>query len=525
MHFAILSKARSTCCLAWCAGLVSAPDPTKFISAWWDDSPLEEVTLPSAHELLAAFSRDPALQIHQPRWGRHRLQTTTLPVLRPQSPASRPSLGRDLIANPASFQDVSLAPALIPKAPKDDRIEAYISGPKPIFSPYPDESCAPGVTSTPTDARSTGSYNEIEWDSFVTQKTGIPIDRSIMEITQNVSSDENAHYTVGQSWVQFALNQLDLVPKAAPFAESKASSNPNPNTTPAQSHTRAFTSTSTSKEINQDYTRGRTQTSMEFDNPIIKTPDENVSGDDHQHHQEPTQVSRIIRLNRPLDITSNRSLISKLKREKAARKRATRQIIKEQPHVRRLLLKQYDDQFYGTVITKEFVSQGNTPKYHHSDLPLAIAHPQSSGPGYVIRIALASNRDFVQSPDLLASHYKHLIKCIYDVHEERLNTLDIPIYVHRIQHQKLFEWLYQEMFDNRVPLIGRKMISVPEWRKDDIVEGTQLELLTYLSQGENDYQSTLSTAILLLQSFIDRQQGNSGESICFIQAEPVSDFK
>ncbi|KAA1096614.1 hypothetical protein PGT21_022761 [Puccinia graminis f. sp. tritici] len=523
MHFAILSKARSTCCLAWCAGLVSAPDPTKFTSAWWDDGPLEEVTLPSAHELLAAFSRDSALQIHQPRWGRHRLQTTTPPVLRPQSPAS-PSLGRDLIINPAaSFQDISLDSALIPKAPKDDRVEAYISGPKPIFSPYPNESCAPGVTSTPTDARSTGSY-EIEWDSFVTQKTGIPIDRSI-KITQNVSSDENAHNTVSQSWVQFALNQLDLVPKAAPFAKSKASSNPNPNTTPAQSHTRAFTSTSTAKEINQDYTRSRTQKSMELDNPIIETPDEIVSGDDHQHHQEPTQVSRIIRLNRPLDITRNRSLISKLKREKAARRGATRQIIKEQPYVRRLLLKQYDDQFYGTVISKEFVSQRNTPKYHHVDLPLAIAHPQSSGPGYVIRIVSASNRDYVQSPDLLLSHYKRLIKCVYDVHEERLNTLDIPIYVHRIQHQKLFEWLYKEMFDNRVPLIGRKMISVPEWRNDDIVEGTQLELLIYFSQGENDYQSTLSTAILLLQSFIDKQQGDSGEPICFIQVEPVSDFE
>jgi hypothetical protein len=236
MPSAIFSKACSTCCLAWCAGLVSAPDPTKFTSAWWDDGPSEEVTLPSAHELLAAFSRDPALQMHQPRWGPHRLQTTTHPVLRTQSPASS----------------------------------------------YPNESCAPGVTGTPSwsflpypvpdrendipcnnfptgDARSPGGSDEIEWNSFVSQKTGIPVDRSIGEIPQLVSSDDNAHNIVGQSWVQFALNQLDLVPNVTPFAipivrepiprklrhgKSKASSNSNPNTTPAQSHTLAFTSTS-----------------------------------------------------------------------------------------------------------------------------------------------------------------------------------------------------------------------------------------------------------------------------------------
>ncbi|KAA1096615.1 hypothetical protein PGT21_022814 [Puccinia graminis f. sp. tritici] len=527
MYPAFFSHSRSLCYLVWCViRLVAAPDPTKFASAWWDDGPSEEVTLPSAHELLAAFSHDPALQIHQPEWRQRRPEATMqmLPVLRPELPGS-PSLGHHLIANPAFFHDVSLDSSLIPslRGHQDGPLKASISGPDPIFSYHPDESSAPGVASFSSNVRSTGN-SYVERDSYVTHNTPIPDDSSFVKIPQIVSSQDIAHHIAGQPWVHFALNQLDSGPNASPFDaatmvrepiprksvrhdKSKALSDSNLNTTPAQSHTLAFTSTSTAKQSNRDDTKA--QAPMQVDNPVVEVTPEIIPGDQNERHQQSTQVSRLVHLNSPLDIIRNGSPISKLETKEVRLKGRRKSHLNDQLHVHRFLLKHYDDQFFNTVNSKQFFSKKTTQKFQYPDFPLAMAEPQRPGLGYIIRVICASDQNHLQSPDVLVSQYKYLIKCIHDFHEARLNTLDIPIYVHRLQHQKMFDWLYREAFDNPVPLMGLKNTAVPEWGKDDILKSTQVELLRVLSQNTIDYPITLSAATKLFQTFIDKQPDDS----------------
>ncbi|KAI7944232.1 hypothetical protein MJO28_011760 [Puccinia striiformis f. sp. tritici] len=176
------------------------------------------------------------------------------------------------------------------------------------------------------------------------------------------------------------------------------------------------------------------------------------------------------------------------------------------PHSARiynLLLKEYFDNFGKKVHSKEYVTHNQARQYQFQKLPFTMMKGRNSSSGWVLRPLLHHSDEFLQSRRIMSMFYRYLTESLYQLHEEQLNELNIPSYIHRVQQKKLLDWLDVQIFTppDSLPVIGTRDLEEPKWRDDDKFGPTQLELLHFFSQDKKNNELGPSTVSYVLDTF------------------------
>ncbi|KNE89396.1 hypothetical protein PSTG_17147 [Puccinia striiformis f. sp. tritici PST-78] len=171
------------------------------------------------------------------------------------------------------------------------------------------------------------------------------------------------------------------------------------------------------------------------------------------------------------------------------------------------LLKGYMDGFQTKIRSKELDATTNrchvNPGDDHPELPFSMITRPFPIKGKVFRVMRGSSAKTQGSP-VFCLLYKFLIGWLYSQHEELLNlsSLDMPVFAHRPQQEKLFSWLEKEIFDpdQSLPVVGIVKSLTLKWR-DEIIGPSQMILIKYFSQDETNEVAASTTAAQLLRVF------------------------
>ncbi|POW09987.1 hypothetical protein PSTT_06380 [Puccinia striiformis] len=143
------------------------------------------------------------------------------------------------------------------------------------------------------------------------------------------------------------------------------------------------------------------------------------------------------------------------------------------------------------------------PGDDHPELPFSMITRPFPIKGKVFRVMRGSSAKTQGSP-VFCLLYKFLIGWLYSQHEELLNlsSLDMPVFAHRPQQEKLFSWLEKEIFDpdQSLPVVGIVKSLTLKWR-DEIIGPSQMILIKYFSQDETNEVAASTTAAQLLRVF------------------------
>ncbi|OAV90771.1 hypothetical protein PTTG_12347, partial [Puccinia triticina 1-1 BBBD Race 1] len=101
--------------------------------------------------------------------------------------------------------------------------------------------------------------------------------------------------------------------------------------------------------------------------------------------------------------------------------------------------------------------------------------------------------------------YKNLMAWMYDLHMRILDRANLPAYAYRLQHDNLFNWLENQVFNpqNGLPVMGR-IDYIPgffDW-KDHHFGPTQLQLINYFAQPCRSNTLVSTTASSLVRKFL-----------------------
>ncbi|KAA1113655.1 hypothetical protein PGTUg99_015903 [Puccinia graminis f. sp. tritici] len=509
------------CHIVWWIAVVAAPDPIEFTSDWWDHTTLhDEEPLPSARDLLTAFAFNPRLQLPQHEQGRPSLQSTIPLVLRAESRAS-PSSGPDLVPNAAFFEDVSLDSSLISRKPRYDP-------PKPSTTPRITTSSvlraeSPASPSSGPDLIPNAAFFEDVslHSSLISRKPRYdPSKASATPESKSASSDpaliENAAF--------FHDASLDsrLIKKRTHDGQLKLATS---NTHSILPYPRGPMSSAFSPdETNLD--GSATQAPIAVDSSI-KEILQTLPYDVNKRHQRPGQFTGAApatlifkkagvesdaigsKLNTATPHPENQLIPSQS--EPVARETNDRIVI--------LLVKEHLEKFRQRVNAREFVPRSQGRRIQFGGEPLAMLRQVQPFSGYVIRpLQRPDSVDCTQRAAVLVAFYTYLCESIHTLHEERLRNSNLPTYKYREQQQKLFNWLDNLIFTppGGMPLMGTRNLVYPEWRKNDELEDSQLQLLKFLTQHKDTNQLGPSTVSKLLDFFISQQK--SGFTQCHLAA-------
>ncbi|KAH9457466.1 hypothetical protein Pst134EA_021342 [Puccinia striiformis f. sp. tritici] len=509
-----------TACSLWlvvgCVGLVSAPHSINSISALWEDRRSYEARPPPAQDLLAIISTDPRLQRGQPGgWVQESSQATLFSLLHPESPTSPPAL----IPSAASLYDVSLDPALFAPRATGGQLTAFRM---PSSDPPP---------SRPVLIPNAAYAEDVSLNSAL-------IPKKAQE--SQPKSPENVEHNLPSSG-------SDLIPSAAVTPDASLDSRPISNKSQDQQprHSASTHSPTSSASTGPPVTSKAPQDGHSDPPASIPNPDPNNVLNPSRHLGLIGTSSLLTRVGKTVNLAeadsgrtkkariavpkpptfeipqltpgqSSDGLLSIQPVEKTVRKRTAKRKMRNTrendiPEIGRIqlyLIKMYEKKFEARSNLKESYVQLRSAKHYYPGLPFAMIHPPKRAPGFILRILVDSDEELVQPTGTMSAHYKHLLKCIYTIHQDELNTLDIPIFVHRLQHEKVFDWLLKEVFEppSGVPLIGVRMVKQPRWGPNDILGDAQIELVQYLSKYRHDHQAASSTANRLLNMFIETQE-------------------
>ncbi|POW21566.1 hypothetical protein PSHT_02301 [Puccinia striiformis] len=156
------------------------------------------------------------------------------------------------------------------------------------------------------------------------------------------------------------------------------------------------------------------------------------------------------------------------------------------------------DKFRNKVESNAFGAPRQAVKHRFSDLPYAMTKRSKPLSGVVMRPLRRHSHNSLQTPAAMTMFYRYLLESIYKLHQDQLNDLDVPLWIHRVQHQKLVDWLDVQFFTpaDSLPLMGfREIVEVKRrsdeighaahWRPDDKFGTIQLKLLDLFSQDRS----------------------------------------
>ncbi|KAI7944486.1 hypothetical protein MJO28_010181 [Puccinia striiformis f. sp. tritici] len=167
-----------------------------------------------------------------------------------------------------------------------------------------------------------------------------------------------------------------------------------------------------------------------------------------------------------------------------------------------LLLKQHYENFRTMLGSEVRIKSSLAPHDYaiHPDLQIAIFSGFKNCPP-VIRV-LRDSKDAAVATNQLPVHYYSLIRLLYVLHQEHMNSCNIAIYKHRAWHNRLLGWVNYEISGSshdHCPIIGIRTSSKLQWEDEDKFTDAQIKLINYFSQV--DTRLLLSTAIYLTESF------------------------
>ncbi|KAI7944231.1 hypothetical protein MJO28_011759 [Puccinia striiformis f. sp. tritici] len=226
-----------------------------------------------------------------------------------------------------------------------------------------------------------------------------------------------------------------------------------------------------------------------------------VSRNDPENHIIPGQVSG----RRPKNSQSDGINITSARKKTQKRKTISYPLPVEYDrnplptqHIYSLLLKKSFDKFRNKVESNAFGAPRQAVKHRFSDLPYAMTKRSKPLSGVVMRPLRRHSHNSLQTPAAMTMFYRYLLESIYKLHQDQLNDLDVPLWIHRVQHQKLVDWLDVQFFTpaDSLPLMGfREIVEVKRrsdeighaahWRPDDKFGTIQLKLLDLFSQDRS----------------------------------------
>ncbi|KAA1076105.1 hypothetical protein PGT21_034334 [Puccinia graminis f. sp. tritici] len=134
-----------------------------------------------------------------------------------------------------------------------------------------------------------------------------------------------------------------------------------------------------------------------------------------------------------------------------------------------------------------------------------------------IRILNLSTGSMKKREEFFGIYYT-LIRWIYVLHEEYLNSCKIQTFMHTVWQEKILDWVNDEICgynDQSYPIVGNISLSELKWPTKDQFRESQVKFIDYFSQGDESH--ALATAICLLESFKAKNPINSPESSIKLQ--------
>ncbi|PLW22014.1 hypothetical protein PCANC_04380 [Puccinia coronata f. sp. avenae] len=121
---------------------------------------------------------------------------------------------------------------------------------------------------------------------------------------------------------------------------------------------------------------------------------------------------------------------------------------------------------------------------------------------------------FLQPMSTIRSHYQNLLLFMHKIYEERLHRLDIPIVEQLSYQEKMFDWLFQEIFPSsdrgRLPGIGstrRESLSEGLSNFNHLLSGPiHAKLKAFFSQRKHTLELIPSTALWLLERYQEQHE-------------------
>ncbi|POV99541.1 hypothetical protein PSTT_13710 [Puccinia striiformis] len=455
---------------------VPATGSIELTSALWEDRPSYEARPPPARDLLDIFSSGSHPLLNQPDWGQQPSHARPLSFSQPQSHAG-PSPAPVLIPNAHCFPDVSLDPTLLASRNKDVQSAA-----RSILEPY---SAFSSDDLIPNLAFSADPSLD---PALIPKKPKKDQSKGFESAGYNLPSLSSDLILMAASLDDVSLHS-SLPKKHRDWQPGHASFNRNPTSrsSPDQPvHLGSIASTFIPYAI--DYSDSGARTPVAIERSFMETR-QVLSSDESAGHQALDHGSGGTPANAQSD--HNSSVHDQQETEEDTR-----------THLY-LLLKEYFDNFGKKVHSKEYVTHNQARQYQFQNLPFTMMKGRNTSSGWVLRPLLNHSDEFLQSRRIMSMFYRYLTESLYQLHEEQLNELNIPSYIHRVQQKKLLDWLDVQIFTppDSLPVIGTRDLEEPKWRDDDKFGPTQLELLHFFSQDKKNNELGPSTVSHVLDTF------------------------